>query len=308
MADTTSPAPTFTRPHTGKRAATVLGLVLFAMTVTTLAVAAPALATQPAKAWICHGTGSATNPDVLLDVPTNSAHFTKHLPDGRDHLPNLVDANQDPAPPNLTCGEPGTPPTPPFTGRITFTLIAAACKPGELGVPGFEVTVLVREDVKDGEDLELRATDNDGRDVTEQVLFTFPFTCLPTIAGPAGTPGANGAPGPAGPAGPAGPTGARGPAGPNIKVCVSRRAFRLHLPPRFGHVTQVIAFIGSKRRVLTVRQSDRTVRISFAGVRSSAGRGVAVAIWRRGGVPPVRRIYTLCTERGVGQFNVPPPR
>jgi hypothetical protein len=39
---------------------------------------------------ICHGTGSATNPFVLIDVPTNSAHFTKHLPEGRDVRPTFV--------------------------------------------------------------------------------------------------------------------------------------------------------------------------------------------------------------------------
>jgi hypothetical protein len=39
---------------------------------------------------ICHGTGSATNPFVLIDVPTNSAHFRRHLPAGRDVLPTFV--------------------------------------------------------------------------------------------------------------------------------------------------------------------------------------------------------------------------
>jgi len=36
------------------------------------------------KDYICHGTGSATNPYVLLYVPIHSAHFEKHLPARRD--------------------------------------------------------------------------------------------------------------------------------------------------------------------------------------------------------------------------------
>jgi hypothetical protein len=38
-------------------------------------------AAQPDKAYICHATGSARNPYVLLHVPTHSAHFTKHAHD-----------------------------------------------------------------------------------------------------------------------------------------------------------------------------------------------------------------------------------
>ena len=40
-----------------------------------------------ARQDICHGTGSATNPFVLITVPVNSNHFTDHLPEGRDVLP-----------------------------------------------------------------------------------------------------------------------------------------------------------------------------------------------------------------------------
>src|SRR3989442_15556304 len=39
---------------------------------------------------ICHGTGSATNPFVLIDVPPNSAHFKFHLPSGQDVLPTFI--------------------------------------------------------------------------------------------------------------------------------------------------------------------------------------------------------------------------
>ena len=124
-------------------------------------------------------------------------------------------------------------------------------------------------------------------------------------AGPAGPAGLNGAPGAIGPQGPVGPPGARGPAGPGLRSCTSNRAFRIHLPPRYAGIRAVRAVVASRVRVLRVRQSDRTVRISFVGIRSRAGRVVAVAIWRRG-IPPVRRVYTLCGGRGVGQFNVPP--
>lgn len=52
------------------------------------------LVTAP-SAWanpdlICHGTGSATTPFVLIDVPRNSAHFTKHEPEGQDVEPTFV--------------------------------------------------------------------------------------------------------------------------------------------------------------------------------------------------------------------------
>jgi hypothetical protein len=59
-------------------------LTAFAVTATVLLVPAAASADQP-KAEICHGTGNGQF--VLLDVPLGSAHFTKHLPDGRDKLP-----------------------------------------------------------------------------------------------------------------------------------------------------------------------------------------------------------------------------
>ena len=70
-----------------------------------------------------------------------------------------------------------------------------------------------------------------------------------------------------------------------------------------------MAYVASDRRVLTVGP-NRGVRISFVGITSDQGRGVAVAIWGRrvGKLPRPRllRIYTLCTKNGVGQINVPP--
>lgn len=117
--------------------------------------------------------------------------------------------------------------------------------------------------------------------------------------GPAGPPGAAGPPGPAGPQGPPGPPGVA----PD-DTCSSRRQFDITLPPRYRGLRAVVAFVGSDRRILRVLPG-RKVHVSFVGITGRVGRGVAVAIWRSGR-KPVRRIYTLCTQRGVGQFNVPP--
>jgi hypothetical protein len=59
-------------------------LITMAVGALALAIAATASADVP-KGEICHGTGNGGF--VLLAVPLSSAHFTKHLPDGRDELP-----------------------------------------------------------------------------------------------------------------------------------------------------------------------------------------------------------------------------
>jgi hypothetical protein len=69
--------------------------VVSAVTLAIATTVATATVMTVAPAWgnpdlICHGTGSATNPFVLIDVPTNSAHFTKHLPEGRDVAPVFI--------------------------------------------------------------------------------------------------------------------------------------------------------------------------------------------------------------------------
>jgi hypothetical protein len=86
---------------------------------------------------------------------------------------------------------------------------------------------------------------------------------------------------------------------------VSRRAFNVTLPRRYRDLRSLVVYVGSERRRLPVRNGQ--VRISFVGVRSTAGRGVAVSAWI-GGRRVATRLYTLCTQRGVGQVNVPPPR
>src|SRR6516165_5332582 len=78
-----------------------------ALTVTVGALTLPvsASADQP-KGEICHGTGNGDF--VLLTVPLNSAHFTKHLFDGQDELP--VNGKCPPVtPPPGPSGEQGPP-------------------------------------------------------------------------------------------------------------------------------------------------------------------------------------------------------
>lgn len=157
----------------------------------------------------------------------------------------------------------------------------------------------------------------------------------------------NGVQGPVGPAGPAGPQGPPGPAGPaginplvsvepagancanggvkfvspqgtffacngrdgtnaTPRTCVSRRRFTIRLPRAYQGVQIVRAFVASRQRFLHVSPTRR-VTINFRGIRAREGRGVAVAIRRRG-FPSVLRVYTLCTNDGVGQINVPPRR
>jgi hypothetical protein len=52
------------------------------------------------KAWICHATGSATNPYVLLNVPTPAVAAHQRHQDGRDLVPAPVDAAGKPACPD----------------------------------------------------------------------------------------------------------------------------------------------------------------------------------------------------------------
>ena len=40
-------------------------------------------AAKKGKVYVCHATGSATNPFVLVHVPRNSAHVTKHMQESR---------------------------------------------------------------------------------------------------------------------------------------------------------------------------------------------------------------------------------
>jgi hypothetical protein len=234
-------------------------LMVAATMVAALAVTSTAGATQVEKKWVCHATGSESNPFVLINVPTNSAHLdsTKKGFHVNDKAPLVVE-DENGRPIGLTCGEPGSPPTPPFTGDITFTLIAANCKPGEVGIPGFEVTVFVHEKFKDGELESFSAEDEHGRDVTEQVLFTFPATCIPVLQGPTG---------PQGPAGGTGPAGANGLPGATTtttvltatpRSCTSRRVYRFLVRKRFrGRLLTNVRASDPGANSVTVRRLGR---------------------------------------------------
>jgi hypothetical protein len=268
-------------------------LLLTALAVS-LAFAATASATQVSKQWICHGTGSATNPYVLINVPTNSAHFTKHLPDGDD----LAVGNQQ----NPSCpgGQDQPPVTKPFTGSLTFSLDAAKCDEGEQGVAGFTVTM---------------ETYYDGELKSEQVVFVFPPTCITTGAGPAGANGANGA---------NGADGANGANGATtttvvntttpVKSCVSHRRFSLYLPVKaLRHAKTVRVTVAGKVYRMHPNKAGR-VRISLVGLT----RGIyAVVVQTPKGVKGVdpktgltragffARSYTVCGAGNLTALNVP---
>jgi hypothetical protein len=267
-----------------------------------LAVAAVASASQQDKEWICHGTGSDSNPYVLINVPTNSAHFTKHLVDGSDKLPVKVDGG-------LSCGGEDSPPTPPFTGNITFTLVQASCAEGEQGVPGFEV---IMEQFSHGDYL----LTIDGRDTGEQVIFDFPPTCISTGTGPAG---------PAGPAGPTGPAGSSGVPGANAttpatttsKACVSRRTFMLYLPVKtLRHARSVTVTVAGVTRTMHPNKAGK-VRISLVGLKKGVYGVVVKTPKGVTGIDPktgltragfFARIYTVCGAGNVTAVNVPTPK
>ena len=233
----------------------------------TFAIPATAGATnpEPEKAWICHGTGSESNPYVLINVPLVSAHWVKHEPAGRDKAPTLVE--KDGRDPYKSCD--GEKPTPPFTGRIDLDLelIPAVCTTLEVGIDGFTLTI---ELYKDGE-----LIDSDTVTVAPQ--------CVPP--GPAGPPGPPGPPGPAGPIGPGGPpglpgvpgfTGAQGPAGPAgppgpgqpASNCRSRVVTTLRLPRRFAAAIgdRVVLRIGGARRATPRVSAGLRIRVNLRGL------------------------------------------
>jgi hypothetical protein len=266
-------------------------------------------AAQVDKAPICHGTGSESNPYVLIVVPTNSAHFTKHLVAGDDKLPVEVEGG-------LSCGGEDSPPTPPFTGTITFTLDGAKCADGEQGVPGF--TVLSEQFVK-GE----YVLDVQGREIQETVLFVYPATCIKVGAGPTG---------PAGPAGPAGPSGTAGltsvlntvttlPAG----KCSGSRRFSLFLPVKqLRHAKVVDVTVAGKLYHMHPNKAGRvTINLTRNGKRPDGTNALKCGVYSvvvktpKGvkGIDPATgltragffaRIYTI-KAGNVTAVNVPVP-
>jgi hypothetical protein len=251
--------------------------------VFTLVFAASASAGEPQKKWICHGTPQG---HVLIDVPENSAHFTKHLGNHGDKLPG-------PAGDSWSCDNDGKP-TPKFTGKLSFTLDEADCADGEVGVPGF---VVIEEEFDHGEKMK------------ETVIFEYPSTCIPVIPGPAGPAGP---PGPAGPAGPGGAPGAQGPAGPagrSLRRCHSRRKVTISVKTLRKSLRQALrgrrsidARVAGKKTTLRIRNGKFTV--DFTGVREGT-TSVAFRVKSNGRWVRFVRFYTVCREGNVGGGNVP---
>ena len=273
-------------------------IMSFALAAAVMLIAASvANATSTDKAWICHATGSQTNPFVLIDVPgglDNPGH-SKHE---NDKLPTVLDPKQDPIPPNLSCDTGENPqPTPPFTGDLQFKLAPVECKVDETGIPGFTV---VEAQFDKGE---LVYKTHDGKQVEYVTIFDYPGTCVPIVPGPTGL---------AGPAGPAGATGANGATGatgaltapltaPQSRKCITRRVLFITLPKTYKGVRSVRVSIGGRKHVLRVRPG-RKVRIDFAA--EGFGHGQYAVLVKRTGKPTVKRIYTLCADGDLTAYNV----
>lgn len=280
-----------TRRLQGRKGHIVKRTIAPLLALIALIVAAPAGATEIEKGWICHATNSESNPFVLLHVPTNSAHFTKHLGHGDKLAADVEDAEGRVV--GHSCGEDGQP-TPPFTGALTFNLDNANCDEGEVGVPGFTV---ILETFKDSEKID------------EQIIFTFPSTCIAPAPGATGPAGPAGPQGPAGPAGPAGKDGANGTSAQSVSrqsvaakgKCTSKRTLSIRLPR--GYHGRITALVSGKRQTVRV-DSRRRIRLTFRGVKC----GIGSVVIRKRGLKPVVRIYTLGPDGNLTSFNVPLPR
>lgn len=148
-----------------------------AVAVLSLVFAGSALASPGQdRHWVCHGTGSQSNPFVLIDVPLNSAHFNKLLEEGTDFVATV---GEDGLPTEDACGpvDEDHPPAPKFDGKIEFTLVGAECAAGQAGVPGFTADWFLFSK----------------GDLVDSGAFEYPATCLDLGTGPAGATGAAGA-------------------------------------------------------------------------------------------------------------------
>jgi hypothetical protein len=225
------------------------------------------------KGWICHGQQDGSF--ALIDAPTNSAHWTKHEQDGKDHLP-FEDGDG-----HKHCGKPEEPPTPVFTGKLDFSLVAAACDSNEIGVPGFTV---------------IEQTFQDGELTDEETIFEYPTTCIPLP--PAGTPGPPGPTGPAGAAGTGGTSGQPGAQGQSVHRCKSKRSVTITLPKSFKGAKSVKVTIGSK--VKTIKVTNGKVKVSFKGIREGSA-----AVRIKKGKLHFTRQYAVCNEGDLTGINVP---
>lgn len=258
-----------------------------------LALVGSASATQT-KTWVCHATGSESNPYVLIHVANVSAHIPKHEGD------KLATFDENGRP---TCdGDEEQPPAEKFDGALyEFDTIAAECGDGEVGVNGFTVT---------------QVTYLDGEETDRQVVFTQEPTCVPLTPGPQGDPGAPGEQGPAGPAGQDGAAGANGANGSNgadgasgrdgkdgvsPSRCTSNRKFTLNIwADRGDKVRDLKAEMRGK--ALAIKQvSKRHWRVTFSMKGFKRGvYGVRVSATVNG--KPERRvhIYRSCYGKGTG--------
>jgi len=232
----------------------------------------------PAKKWTCHKTGSETNPWVLIDVPENSSHWTKH--------------REDKAPEDRSDGKKGCKPDEPeepFTGRIDIDLetVLADCASDEIPVHGWTLTI---EFFINGE-----LADSDS--------VTQPGQCIPP--GAQGPPGEDGAPGQDGQDGAEGPPGADGLPGepgppgepaslPVPEPCDVGDSRRLLLPNRFeGQRRAVIAVTGftsatrfkQRARIRTTAGGRAFVRVPIGDLERANTYGVRVKATSPGTAP-----------------------
>jgi hypothetical protein len=251
------------------------GYVAAIAAAVSLVVAGAASADQD-KGWICHGQKDGSF--ALIDVSTDSVHWKKDKPDGKDHEPSTDNDG------HKHCGKPEEPPTPVFTGKLDFELVQPGCAAGEVGVPGFTVT---------------EQTFEDGEMTDEQVIFEYPTTCIPIVPGPPGPTGAAGAPGAPGATGATGPAGKPGTTGQSVHRCKSRRSVTITLPKSFTGARTVRVTVGSKVKILKVK-SGRKVTISLKGIREGSA-----AIRIKKGRLHFTRQYAVCNEGNLTGVNVP---
>jgi hypothetical protein len=202
-----------------------------------LVFAASAFAEAPGqdRHWVCHGTGSQTNPFVLIDVPLNSAHFNKLLADGTDFVAVV---GEDGLPTDDACGpvDEDHPPAPKFDGEISFSLVGAQCAEGQQGIPGFTADWFL---FSKGE-------------TVDSGTFEYPASCLDVAAGPAG------------PAGASTTVVVQAP----LQNCTSKRVYSFTVRKRWqGHLLRYVRVKASGAKV-SVRRVDGRYRatVDFSGL------------------------------------------
>lgn len=205
--------------------------------VLSLVFAASAFAEAPGqdRHWVCHGTGSQSNPFVLIDVPLNSAHFNKLLEEGTD---KVAVVGEDGLPTDEACGpiDEDHPPAPKFDGKIEFTVEEAVCEVGQTGINGFTADWFM---FSKGEQVDAGS-------------FTLPATCLTLGAGPQG---------------PAGQTTTVIVQAP-LQNCTSKRVYTFKVRKRYqGHLLRYVRVTASGAKVSIKKVNGRYVATAdFSGL------------------------------------------